>query len=186
MSISLPVFGTELQLSTFIIIFLEVIVLLIQLVFYFKNPKDRPRLSFLILILVFLHYNITDGLLPDIHFKLDLIYQNILAYSSCITVATYYFYYLVKELELELNALFNPKVLLITLIATFCFSYLMGYFVTNDLHISKVMFIGFSIMISAYFCFNTIIRLIKLERQKSNNTPFKLMIYSGYLGIILM
>lgn len=186
MSMSLPLFGTELQLSTFIIIVIELIILIVQLIHYLRNPEDNPNISFILLIIAFLNFNITDGLLPDKHFNLPFIYQNTLAYGSCIIVASYYFYYLVKELELKLNALFNPKVLFLTLVTTYCLSYLMNYFVTQNIQTSKVMFIGFSIIIGSYFCINTIIRLIRLDKQASNNTPFKFMIYSGYLGIIFM
>ncbi len=186
MSISSPIFGTELLLSTFIIISIEVIILVIQLIYYFFSPKDQSRLSFLLLIISFLTYNIADGLLPDYNLVLNPLIQNIIAYASCILVASYYFYYLVRELELEVNMLFNPKILFITLVTTYSLSYIVSYFATKDLHISKIMYIGFSVIISVYFCISTVIRLIKLDKQQANNTPFKLMIYTGYLGIILM
>jgi DNA-binding CsgD family transcriptional regulator len=186
MSISSPIFGTELLLSTFIIISIEVVILVIQLFYCLIRPKDKTRRSFLLLTITFLLYNIADGLLPDYNLSLNPLIQNIIAYASCIIVASYYFFYLVKELELKLSAFYHPKVLTWVLVITFCLTYLMGYYITEDFTKSKLLFVGFSVLISLYFCFNTIIRLIKMEKSQPQNTPFKLMAYSGYIGIIFM
>ncbi len=184
--ITSPVFGTELLLSTFIIIVLELIIFIIQLIHYLHQPTDSSRMAFLILILAFLTYNILDGLLPDTRMSMNMLTQNILAYGSCMLVASYYFYYLVNELDLKQGILFNPKALAIALFIGFVLTYLTSYLITHDFTVSRAMFIGFSVLVSVYFCVTTIVRMIRMEKQSANKTPFKAMAFSGYVGIIFM
>ena len=180
-------FGTEIHLITFIFICFEIIVLFFQFPFYLSRAQDKSRFRFLILIIAFIFYNICSGFLPDKRIQINLFIQNIVAFGSGIILATYYFFYLVKELNISQKKLFNTKILLLSLVLSFVFGFVITYLVTGNLTSSKRIFIIFPILISIYFCITTIKFLTqKKKKMRFNETPFKAMIYSGYLGIIFM
>ena len=108
------VFGTEMVLLTFVFSVLQILVLFVYLGYLIANPKTSRR--FLLLILLFFFYNLASGLLPDDKISIDLFFQNVLAFGSGILLACYYFYFLVKELEIQQRRFFSVKFLVITLI----------------------------------------------------------------------
>lgn len=180
-------FGTELKLTTFIFTCIELIVLFFQLPNYLSRRQDKSRFRFLILIIAFISYNLCSGLLPDERIPIHILAQNILAFGSGILLATYYFYYLVQELNISQEKLFNTKVLFWSLVLSFGVGFILTYFITGSIAISKRNFIVLPVLISVYFCITTVKFLSKKrKKQKLEETPFKLMIYSGYIGIIFM
>lgn len=180
-------FGTEIKLITFIFICLEIIALCFQIPNYVSRKEDKSRLRFLILIVAFIFYNICSGFLPDKHIPVHILIQNIFAFGSGILLASYYFYYLVQELNISQEKLFNTKILFLSLLLSFILGYILTYEVTGSAGLSKRNFIVFPILISIYFCITTLKFLTqKRRKQKLEETPFKFMIYSGYVGIIFM
>jgi DNA-binding CsgD family transcriptional regulator len=180
-------FGTEIKLTTFVFICIELIVLFFQLPNYLSRRQDKSRLRFLILILAFIFYNLCSGLFPDARFPIHILAQNILAFGSGIILATYYFYYLVKELNISQEKLFNTKVLFWSLAISFIIGFILTYTFTGSIRLSKRNFIILPVLISIYFCITTVKFLTqKRRKQVLNETPFKIMVYSGYIGIIFM
>jgi DNA-binding CsgD family transcriptional regulator len=179
-------FGTELKLTTFIFTCLEIIVLFFQLPNYLSRRQDKSRFRFLILIIAFIFYNLCSGLLPDNRIPLHILAQNVLAFGSGILLATYYFYYLVHELNISQEKLFNTKVLFWSLVLSFVIGFILTYLLTGNISLSKRNFIFLPVLISIYFCITTIKFLAKNKIKQKMDTPFKLMVYSGYIGIIFM
>jgi len=86
--------GTQLLWLTLGITFIETIFFFIQLYDLFRYPERRWQwLDFLLLGLL-IKFNLITGLLPDVHFGLDLKVQYMLAYGiSYLTGAYFPFYY---------------------------------------------------------------------------------------------
>lgn len=179
-------FGTEVKPITFTFICIELIVLFFQLPNYLSRRQDKSRLRFLILILAFIFYNLCSGLFPDKQIPINTLVQNILAFGSGILLATYYFYYLVQELNISQEKLFNTRVLFWSLVLSFLIGFILTYLLTGSIQLSKRNFIALPVLISVYFCITTVWFLAQRRKQALKDTPFKLMIYSGYIGIIFM
>lgn len=180
-------FGTEIKLSTFLFLCIESVFFVFQLSNYLSRPHDKSRLRFVILTLTFIFYNICSGFLPDPNYLLNIFVQNVLAYGSGILVASYYFYYLVKELNINQKRLFNVRVLVWSLLISFVLGYIISFEITGNLILSKKIFIVFPMLISVYFCVFTVKSLLISRKNFAlNETPYLLMVQSGYLGIIFM
>lgn len=179
-------FGTEIKLSTFIFLCVETIIFFFQLSNYISRIQDPSRIRFLCLILAFICYNICSGFLPDRNIPIHLLIQNILAFGSGIVLASYYFYYLVKELNISQEKLFNVRVLFWSLVASFLIGYVLTYLVSGSFKMSKKIFIILPVLISIYFCISTVRFLAKKRKKHRTKTPYRLMVYSGYIGIIFM
>lgn len=179
-------FGTEIKLPTFLFICLELVVFFFQLANYLSRRQDKSRTRFLLLVAAFIFYNLCSGFLPDNRIPLHALIQNIFAFGSGIILATYYFYYLVKELNIAQQRLFNTKILLGSLVASFIIGFICTYIVTSSIQLSKRVFIILPVLISIYFCVLTVRFLLTDTRIKTDKSPYKLMVYSGYIGIIFM
>lgn len=106
------VFGTELVMLTFIFGVTQLLVLFIHLGVLITRPYNKSNWRFLLLTVTFIFYNACSGFLPDDTLSINLVLQNILAFGSGILLASYYFYFLVTEIEIEQSRFFN-----------FCFLY---------------------------------------------------------------
>lgn len=181
------ILGTEMKLFTAILIGVEVAILFSQIMFYIQKPSDKSRLRFVGLTAMFIIYNVLSGFLPDKNFGMNLLLQNIISIGIGITLAIYYYAYLVKELNMIQDKVFSVKNLIIGLAGTFILGYGVSYLTTNDLEKSRQYYIILPIIIAIYFCVQTVIFLSKKRNQHSKNkTPFKYMITSGYIGIVFM
>lgn len=179
-------FGTEIKLPTFVFICIETVIFFFQLVNYLSRPQDLSRRRFLILIAAFIFYNVCSGFLPDRNLTWHPLLQNVLSLGSGILLATYYFYYLVAELKIAQDRFFKTKILFSSLLASLVLCFVCAYVITGNIQVSRQVFIIPPILISLYFCFLTVRFLISDRSRKSRDTPYRLMIYSGYIGVIFM
>lgn len=179
-------FGTEIKIPTFVFICIETIIFFFQLVNYLSRPQDLSRRRFLILVIAFIFYNICSGFLPDKDLSLHPLFQNILSLGAGILLATYSFYYLVTELKIAQDRFFKTKVLFSSLLASLVLCFICAYAITGNIRVSRQVFIVPPILISLYFCFLTVHFLVSDRSRKSAGTPYRLMIYSGYIGVVFM
>jgi len=181
------IFDSEMKLITFILIIIEIIILFSQFMFYIQRPSDKSRLRFVGLTAMFILYNLLSGFLPDKNLEINLLLQNIISIGIGITLAIYYYAYLVKELNMIQDKYFSIKNLIIGLVGTFILGYGISFLTTNDLEKSRQYYIILPIVIALYFCVKTVVFLSKKRIQHSKNkTPFKYMVTSGYIGIVFM
>ena len=181
------ILGTEMTLVTFILTIIAFVVLFFQSINFLSRQQDQSRLRFLILTSFYIIYNLCSGLLPDENLKINLLIQNIFAYGSGIALASYFYYYLVKEFNITQGKMFNIRALVISLISTFLLIFVIGTMATGDMNLSKQLYIIFPIAIAVYFCVKTVQFLIgERKNQVKDNSPNKLMVTSGYIGIIFM
>lgn len=179
-------FDTEITAVTFVFLILEILMLSSLIISWISRPSEKSIPRFLLLVLSFVFYNLASGFLPDEKITiLPLIVQNILAYSSGIIVAIYFFYYLTAEMDIKVGR-FNPVNFAAILIASFLLSYVVSYIVTGDKNTARIIFIGFPIALALSFSFTTIKVLLKKQKNVLRGTPFKAMFYASYLGILCM
>lgn len=57
--------GTQMHMVTFAITAFEVAALFFQVIYFLERPNDPKRLLYLILLTLFVLYNVTSGLFPD-------------------------------------------------------------------------------------------------------------------------
>jgi DNA-binding CsgD family transcriptional regulator len=178
--------GTEIKIPTFVFICVETLIFFFHLAIYLSRRQDKSRFHFLTLTAAFIFYNVCSGFLPDKHIPVHPLLQNILSLGSGILLATYYFYYLVTELEIVQEKLFRIKVLFGSLLGSLLLGFICSYVLTGSIQFSRQVFIIPPILISIYFCFLTVRFLITNHGRKTDNRPRKLMVYSGYIGVIFM
>lgn len=180
-------FGSQLHIITFVFLGIETLFLFVLMTYCFSRPKDKTRTRFFVLTLFFIFYNLASGLLPDGLYPIPILLQNILAYGSGIGLATYYFYYLVKELKIEKDKFFNPKMLLMSLTWSFLIGFVFTYLLTENVNLSKFTFIVFPVFIALYFCVRTVrFILSKTNDRKDHQEHHRFLMVSSYLGIIFM
>ena len=164
-----PVFPT----STFVIILFESLVLLFG-IFQFVLNNDQSNRRFIVLTLMFIQYNLINGFLPNWDYQwvdniyTSVLFQNVLAYGSGILLATYYFYYLIEELDICIGRFFNVRFLLISLLASFLILYCGTFLVTQDKNLARQVFIGVPCLIAVYFAYNTVHFIIKNRKEKNH------------------
>jgi DNA-binding CsgD family transcriptional regulator len=113
---------------TAVFILLELMMGSVQLYFYLIWPYDKSRLTYLILLLFLIAYNVTGGFFPDPEIKwLSLPVQNIIAYGSGFLMAAYFPYYFYSSFDLLLlrfHALYGaPLFLLLPFLVFFVLMY---------------------------------------------------------------
>lgn len=185
--INQPVFGTEMVFLTFLFLIIQFVLVFIHFGVIISRPYSKANWRFLLLVLLFINYSICSGFLPDENISfISLFVQNILAYGSGIFLAVYYYYFLVKEIEIEQRNFFNVKFLLLSLIISFGVLYITTYILYQDFNLARSIFIVASVIIALYFCFNTIRGIKKLSLSSSVKSSYKCLNFAGKLGITFM
>lgn len=180
-------FGTELHLITLLYIIVELLILIVLASACISRPKDESRTRFFILTSLFLVFNLCTGLFPDVKYGIPLFVQYVLEYFSGMALGTYYFYYVVKELNIQRERFFNIRFLLASLLISFVLGFIVTYIVTGDLLLSKHTFIVFPVLIALYFCVRTVIMILSnKDKGKLHLSHHKLLTLSGYLGVVFM
>jgi DNA-binding CsgD family transcriptional regulator len=169
------------------IVCFEAMILCFQLINWLSRPQQKERLRFLILTVLFIIYTISNSIIPDVNNWIPMIIQYTISYSTGIILATYYFYFLLVQMDIRFGLLFNPKILLFSLAVTFSFGYLLTFHLTNDDQLARYIFLGFPSAIALYFCVETIRRLITNKAShKTSGSLYVISYYASYFGIIFM
>ncbi len=180
-------FGIELNPILLSILIFEGILLFSQLIVYLARPKDVSRKRFFILVVLFFQFTLLCSLMPSESIKINLFFQHIIIYLSSIVLAYGYFNYLIKELELPQLKMYNIKVFLLTLGASFLFFFIILYLATQDIYLTRMMFDLVPILVSFYFCYQTVYFLTKKWRAlKEGDSHHGTIILAGNIGIIFM
>lgn len=107
----------EMHPLTAVFILLELMMLSVQLYFYLIWPYHRSRLTYLILLVLLIIYNLTGGFFPDTDIRwLSLPFQNIIAYGSGFLMAAYFPYYFYSSFglsTLRFHAVFGAPLFLL-------------------------------------------------------------------------
>lgn len=182
--LSSNVFGTEMKMITFINVIIDVIFLFWALLGTFARPGDESKVRFLYLVLAFLAYNVFGGFLPDEEITIiNLLSQNIIAYSAGIILPVYYFLFITKELNIYLGKFYNPKNLLIVLVSVFLIGYILPYIIYEDFDVSRDLFIITPLIIGLILWFKIVKYFYFNIRKDYQDNYFKIIAIAAYLGI---
>ena len=175
----MKVFGTDMELATFIFLILEVVMFISQFLLYLQRPKERRRLYYLLLLALFIFYNLFGGLFPDPSLKaVPLHIQNLLAWGSGFLLACFMPFYIYKAFDLQklkFHALYGVWLFLIV---PFVICFGIEYTISGNIDrvVKHAVIIPF---IYAIICVNAVYRSIK-QKQLKDDKPNKEM----YLNLI--
>lgn len=150
----MKVFGTEMTMVVFIITIMELFILIIQVVHYLERPSAQNRLWFLILLVLFVLYNITSGLFPDPKIPINQTFQIICAYTFAIANSWYFAYYLYKVYSLERLRRFAIFLPIYAVVVPFLVAFVIPYLITGDLVLSRRLFVVIPALYAIFFFYH--------------------------------
>lgn len=171
----MKVFGTDMELVTLIFLILETVMFVSQFLLYLQRPKERRRLYYLILLALFIFYNLFGGLFPDPNCKIvPLHIQNLLAWGSGFLLACFMPFYIYRAFDLQklrFHALYGVWLFLIMPFIV-CFG--IEYAVSGNIDrvVKHAVIIPFIYVI---ICANAVYRSIKqkqLQDHQSNKEMY--------------
>ncbi len=95
------VFGTEMNIVTFIFVCLETVILFYLITYKLSRPDDKNTNLNIVLISLLIIYNVTGGLLPDPDLPGSFFLQEIIAYATGFITPCYFPYYVYKAFGLD-------------------------------------------------------------------------------------
>src|SRR5687768_8932154 len=129
--------GTKMHLVTFGIVAFELVMLVIQVIYFLQRPDDKRRLWYLILLVFLILYNVCSGLFPDPQFSIPITIQTIIAYLVGFSMSMYVIYYFYKVFELTHLKFFVTYGILLFLVVPFIFLFIVPYLLTGDSKLSS-------------------------------------------------
>lgn len=176
------VFGSEIHIVTFLISLFEITLFFYQVVYYLSRPEDKTRLYYLILLYLLIQYNLVSGLLPDPNITVDLVLQNIVAFSVALTMAMYFPFYFYKAYDLKGLRFYAYGGSLVFLLVPFMLFFLVPYLITHDLELSRriVVVVPFLYGLSFLYSLRRAIFIKNKEKVDINRNE----IIGMYIGVM--
>lgn len=160
--------GTKMHMVTFCIAAFEVVMLVIQVIYFLERPSDKRRLWYLILLLLLIFYNVCSGLFPDPAIPIPITVQTILAYLVGFTMSMYVIYYFYKVFDLKHLKFFVTYGLLFFLFVPFVFLFIVPYLLTGDSTLSSKLTVVIPFFYGLSFLYCTSRALWKKFREAKN------------------
>lgn len=167
----------------FICIAISIIIVfqLFKIVFSKQKP-NKASYRYLVLAILFLLYNLLNGLLPDKSLPGPIFYQYILTYSISIIMCVYLVWYLYIEFNIIApNWFFKIKNLTIILSLSFLIFFIIPYLYTKSLNFARSLFLIFPILLSITFL---IYFFITIKKEVKRQRYFKIQTYMGLTSIL--
>ncbi|HNP08181.1 MAG TPA: helix-turn-helix transcriptional regulator [Cyclobacteriaceae bacterium] len=176
---------TKMHLVTFSITAFEVVILFFQVIYFLQRTNDVRRLLYLILLVLIILYNITSGFLPDENFPLPIALQNVMAYLVAFSTSMYFVYYFYRAFNLRRLRFFATFGSLVFLFAPFIFLFVVPYYLTGDLELSRKLtvvipfFYGIAFIVATTRAFIFKFR----EREYSDRSKIELVL-AAYIALL--
>lgn len=176
--------GTEMHMVTFMITMFETAMLFFQIIYFLERPTDKKRFLFLILLVSFILYNITSGLLPDATLPLSATIQNVIAYFCAFATSMYFVYYYYKAFNLKHLRFFVTFGSIVFLFCPFIFLFAVPYIITKDLELSRRLVVVAPFLYGiAFIVATTRAFIFKFkEREYSDKIKFE-MVLAAYVAL---
>lgn len=177
--------GTQMHMVTFAITAFEVAVLFFQVVYLLERPNDKNRLLYLIMLVLFILYNVTSGLFPDPAIPIDIMMQNVIAYLIAFITSMYFVYYYYKAFDLKLLRFFATFGSLIFLFLPFACLFVIPYFITGDLALSRKLTVVIPFLYGVAFIIATTRAFIFKFRVNGYSDRIKFqLVLAAYLALL--
>lgn len=148
----------------------------------FKNKKTKASYRYLLLAILFLLYNILNGLLPNSSLPNPLFIQSIATYGISIVLCIYLVWYLYQEFNIITpNRFFKIKSLVLFLSITFVLLFIIPYYYTKSFNIARKLFLISPIFLSITFL---IYFFITIRKEAERENYFKIQTYLGLSSIL--
>lgn len=170
-------FGTQVNVVTFIFVLLQVSFIAPSIIsFLIKHEIDRLR--FVILNLLFLSYNVVNGMVPDENLEINIISQDIVGYLTGITCVVYFVYYIYEEYNIQPLKILNLKTIIYILILDFILLFIIPYTATKNLNFSRNIFLVIPLLLAFGVIFIIFKKLLK-DLKHAVNGYYRFKILAG-------
>lgn len=170
---------------TFMITMFEIAMLFFQIIYFLERTSDRKRLLYLILLVCVILYNITSGLFPDQQIPIPIMLQTVLAYLFAFGTSMYFVYYYYKAFGLRRLKFFVTFGSLIFLFAPFLFLFVVPYYITGDLVLSRKLAVVIPFLYGIAFIGATTRAFIFKFREKEYSDKIKSqLVISAYVALL--
>ena len=177
--------GTQMHLVTFAITAFEIAALFFQVIYFLERPNDQKRLLYLTLLISFILYNITSGLFPDDSIPIPINIQNVLAYLIAFSTSMYFVYYYYKAFDLKLLRFFATFGSLIFLFVPFLFLFVVPYYITGDLAMSRKLTVVIPFLYGIAFIIATTRAFMFKFRVKEYSDRIKFqLVLAAYVALL--
>jgi DNA-binding CsgD family transcriptional regulator len=181
-------FNTEIYPTTAVYIVLFILFISISGIQLLTDKKKKKSKSYYLQYIGVMSsgilYNLTEGLLPDQRFGINIIAQNILAWTVGVLTAYHYLKYIKNEYDL---ILFKTKISLETIgifiLLMLIMLFILPYIITQSLENSRVFFLGFFLTILSLILLSIFKQQYTKFRER-DNIVFKLYDFNGFLAFI--
>jgi signal transduction histidine kinase/DNA-binding NarL/FixJ family response regulator len=160
--------GTKMHLVTFGIVAFELVMLVIQVIYFLQRPSDKNRLWYLILLVFLILYNVCSGLFPDPRLGIPVTLQTILAYLVGFSMSMYVIYYFYKAFELKHLKFFVTYGLILFLLVPFLLLFVVPYLLTGDSRLSGKLTVVIPFFYGLSFIYCSTRALMKKFREARN------------------
>lgn len=176
---------TKMHVITFSITVFEVLMLFFQVIYFLQRTNDKKRLLYLILLILMVLYNMSSGFLPDENLPIPISFQNVVAYLIAFTTSMYFVYYFYRAFNLRLLKFFATFGSLVFLLAPFVFLFIIPYYITNNLELSRKLTVVIPFLYGIAFIVATTRAFIFKFRVKeySDKSKFELVI-AAYIALL--
>ena len=159
--------------------------LFFQVIYFLERTDDKKRFLYLLLLVLLILYNITSGFFPDENIPVPVKLQTVAAYLVAFTMSMYCVYYFYKAFNLRLLRFFATFGSLIFLFVPFVFLFVLPYYLTGDLELSRKLAVIIPFFYGVAFIFVTTRAFIFKFREKeySDRTKFELVI-AAYVALL--
>ncbi|MDV3769045.1 hypothetical protein CMU26_05760 [Elizabethkingia anophelis] len=177
-------FGTQMHTSTFVYIVITTWILIgvIRNIYIEKNSKKYHK-DFLFLSIAVLMNNLSSGLLPDDNISINILSQNIIAYTIGFSTIVYCVYYISKYYDINFRKYLSFENLFLFLGIDLIIGFILPYTITHNLYLSRNIFLIIP-LVFAIFLTIILIRNMKANYLKYGNIVEKYHTLTGVIGII--
>lgn len=177
-------FGTNLHPITFTFIQIQLVCLII-LGFFFFNSSEKKNFNskFLIITILCLIYNISNGLIPDSDFIADIRSQYYITFAIGIIASCYSFYYIHNVHGLKVFNQSFVKAIILGFGVWYIVAFVCLYSITNNLSLCRLIFFAYPIGISFYWFYKFRKWLVASNYKKWGDYS-KQKVFSGFIGMI--
>lgn len=179
-------FGTEMNITTFIYLIVLTIIFFNSLYSSIRNNYTPSAVRFTKLTFFFILYNLFSGLFPDKNIPFNITLQLIVAYAVGILMAIYYAYYIYKEFEIAPFPYLTIKHLTLFIGGAFLLFFVIQLIFTGNLDNARKSFALVPIILGGLFLYRISRGLWELY-QKSNTKDqiyYRNRIIGGYVALL--
>lgn len=146
-----------------------------------KRKNNKSKYRYLVLSIIFLLYNLFNGLLPNNDFPGPRIIQYVITYMISILMCIYLVWYLYKEFNIKTpNTFFKIQNLIIILSSCFILLFIIPYYYTGSLDFARSLFLIFPTILSLVFI---VYFFLVIKKKTKRERYFKIQTNLGLSSI---